>query len=66
MGEQLAGFVFAAGPPPAAQVRAWEWVGDDGFRILFMERVRAELWAGHNHGRLFPLVRPAAPHEAPS
>lgn len=35
---------------------AWLVIGADGFRAVFLERVRAEAWAARCHGTLHALV----------
>lgn len=35
---------------------AWLVVAADGYRSVFLDRVRAEAWAVRCHGNVYPLV----------
>lgn len=41
----------------AASPVAWLVIAADGFRAVFLERVRAEAWAARCHGTVHALVR---------
>lgn len=45
-----------AGGAAAVTPAAWLVIAADGFRAVFLERVRAEQWAARCHGTVHALV----------